>query len=340
MKTEDFEYHLPPEQIAQRPADPRDSSRLLVLDRGTQKIAHHVFHELPDILNKDDVLVFNDTRVLPARLKARKIPTGGQVEILLLRHVQARTWEAIVGGRRVQPGLQLGITDSVQAEVLENLGRSRRLIRFSAEIITELDDLGEMPLPPYITEPLRSRDEYQTMFARENGSAAAPTAGLHFTPALLDRLSVKGIRLASVTLHVGLDTFAPVPEEDPLEHTIHTEWCSLPEHTAHILRKARAEGRHITAVGTTTTRVLETAAARAPENEWIIPFQGPTDLFILPGHRFQVVDSLITNFHLPRSTLLMLVSAFAGRDQILETYRLAQREGYRFYSFGDAMLIL
>ena len=211
MKTEDFEYHLPPEQIAQRPANPRDSSRLLVLDRRTQKIAHHVFHELPDILNKGDVLVFNDTRVLPARLKARKIPTGGQVEILLLRHVQARTWEAIVGGRRVQPGLQLGITDSVQAEVLENLGRSRRLIRFSAEIITELDELGEMPLPPYITEPLRSRDEYQTMFARENGSAAAPTAGLHFTPTLLDRLAVKGIQLASVTLHVGLDTFAPVP---------------------------------------------------------------------------------------------------------------------------------
>ncbi len=340
MKTDDFFYVLPQEQIAQRPAEPRDSSRLLVLDRQSDTLSHQTFRNLPDFLDPGDVLVFNDTRVLPARLKARKIPTGGEVEILLLRQVSHDTWEALVGGKRVLPGLQLQVTESLEAAVVKDLERSKRLIQFSDDIIPQLESIGEMPLPPYIHEPLRSHDEYQTMFARENGSAAAPTAGLHFTPRLLAKIRDRGVQLASITLHVGLDTFAPVTEENPQEHAIHTEWCSLPDQTAHTLRAARAAGNRIIAVGTTTTRVLETAARRAGTAELVEPFSGPTDLYILPGFQFKVVDGLITNFHLPRSTLLMLVSAFAGRERILNTYQAAQKQGYRFYSFGDAMLIV
>ncbi|MBN1265759.1 MAG: tRNA preQ1(34) S-adenosylmethionine ribosyltransferase-isomerase QueA [Anaerolineales bacterium] len=339
MNTDDFSYELPPEQIAQRPANPRDSSRLLVLDRTSGAVSHNIFHNLPEFLNTGDVLVFNDTRVLPARLKARKIPTGGQVEILLLKQISSDTWEALAGGKRVKPGMQLEITPTLQAEILEEHSRSRRIVRFSSDIVPLLEDIGEMPLPPYIHEPLQSNDEYQTMFARQNGSAAAPTAGLHFTQPLLEKIRTRGVKLAAVTLHVGLDTFAPVTEQDPQEHTIHTEWCSLSEDTAALLRATRANGGRIFAVGTTTTRVLETAAAHATNPDWITSFTGPTDLFILPGFQFKVVDSLITNFHLPRSTLLMLVSAFAGRERILNTYQLARQMDYRFYSFGDAMLI-
>jgi len=339
MKTDDFFYNLPPEKIAQRPAKPRDSSRLLVLDRTDNTVTHHIFHNLPDLLNPGDVLVFNDTRVLPARLKAHKIPTGGQVEILLLKQITPDTWETLVGGKRVRPGLQLQITSSLQAEVIEHLGRSKRILRFSNDIKPQLDEIGEMPLPPYIHEPLQSKDEYQTLFAKNDGSAAAPTAGLHFTQPLLKKIRDNDVKLAAVTLHVGLDTFAPVTETDPQDHTIHTEWCSISNETVELLRTARANGHRIVAVGTTTTRVLETAAQMTSPPEWIAPFSGPTDLFILPGWDFRVVDSLITNFHLPRSTLLMLVSAFAGRERILATYQMAMEHGYRFYSFGDAMLI-
>ena len=346
MKTSDFDYNLPESSIAQTPAEPRDSSRLLVLHRDAGKLEHRIFHEVGEYLRPDDLLVLNQTRVIPARIHARK-ETGGRVELLLLRRRDSVTWEALVGGKGLRVGKTVQIDDGLSAEIAELLEGSERLIQFSEPIEPYLSKVGTVPLPPYIHEKLNDPERYQTVFAREPGSAAAPTAGLHFTPRLLQELQAKGVKIAYVTLHVGLDTFAPVTEENPREHTIHTEWCELPQATADLINETRQDGGRIVAVGTTSVRTLE-SAARSSNVEpplsnidfRISAFTGPTDLFILPGYEFKLVDILITNFHLPKSTLLMLVSAFAGRERILETYRTAIDEGYRFYSFGDAMIIL
>jgi S-adenosylmethionine:tRNA ribosyltransferase-isomerase len=340
VRTSDFDYHLPPEFIAQHPAEPRDSSRLLVLHRTDGSLHHHHFYDLPELLSPGDALVVNRTRVIPARLRARKRPGGGRAEILLLRRLDEQRWEAMVGGKGLSAGRQLDVEGGPGLEILEDLGGPKRLIRFEAPIEPSLDLIGEMPLPPYITSPLKGPDDYQTVYALDPGSAAAPTAGLHFTSELLGRLENAGIQRVDVTLHVGLDTFLPVKEADPQTHHIHTEWCRLDEQAAEKLSTVHAKGGRIVAVGTTSTRTLETAARLAPPDQILAPFEGPTDLFILPGFEFATVDALITNFHLPRSTLLMLVAAFAGRDAILRAYETAKSNGYRFYSFGDAMLLL
>ncbi len=340
MRTADFDYHLPSEMIAQRPADPRDSSRLLILDRKRETLSHHFFRDLPNFLSPGDALVLNETRVLPARLRGHKIPTGGRVELLLLNRRSSRTWEALVGGKGLGVGREISITKEVEAEIVEDLGGGRRVVRFNQSISPALNRMGEMPLPPYITTPLKDPNEYQTVFARHPGSAAAPTAGLHFTPEALRMIERKGVAIVKITLHVGLDTFLPVTEEDPSEHPIHSEWCQITSEAAEAINNARANGARVIAVGTTTVRTLETAARlTAPDHE-VVPFEGRTDLYILPGFHFNAVDVMITNFHLPRSTLLMLVSAFAGRERVLNAYDIAMKEGYRFYSFGDAMLIL
>ncbi len=339
MRTTDFDYHLPEECIAQRPAKPRDSSRLLVFNRDDDHVEHRIFHQLPDYLDSNDVLVLNETRVIPARLKAQKIPGGGHAEVLLLQRLKERTWKVMVGGSGLKPGKELQILNGPQAEILEDLGGVQRVLVFSEAISPLLDRLGEMPLPPYIHTPLEENSEYQTTFARHPGSAAAPTAGLHFTPSTIKAIEEKGVRIAKVTLHVGLDTFVPVREEDPSQHPIHSEWCQVPLNVVQAIRAAREAGGKVIAAGTTTVRALETAARITPEQD-ISPFEGPTSLYILPGFDFRVVDVMLTNFHLPRSTLLMMVSAFAGREQILQLYNVATMEGYRFYSFGDAMLIL
>ncbi len=339
MRTEDFDYELPPERIAQRPAQPRDSSRLMVLDRASGDVQHHIFRELPDLLEPSDLLVLNETRVLPARLEARKEPAGGRAEILLLQKEEPAVWTVLVGGKGLRPGRRFRVVGGPTAAVLEDLGGPRRRVRFDEPVEPLLDEIGAMPLPPYIERPLQDPEEYQTVYGKRLGSAAAPTAGLHFTPELLERVQSAGIGLARVILHVGMDTFAPVHEEDPKQHPIHTEWCKVPQEAAERVNATRHGGGRAVAVGTTTVRTLETAARDEGSSE-ISAFEGPTDLYILPGYSFQAVDALITNFHLPRSTLLMLVSAFAGRERILSAYEVAKREGYRFYSFGDAMLIL
>jgi S-adenosylmethionine:tRNA ribosyltransferase-isomerase len=341
LKTSDFDYDLPESFIAQTPVEPRDSSRLLVLHRDTGQLEHRLFRDIGAYLRPHDVLVLNQTRVIPARLYARK-PTGGRVELLLLRRRDDLTWEALVGGKGLAVGKSLQVENGPGAEILQDLSNSERIIRFEQPIEPFFPQVGNVPLPPYIHEKLTDPERYQTVYAREPGSAAAPTAGLHFTPRLLSELQTQGVQLAYVTLHVGLDTFAPVTEPDPEEHKIHTEWCELPLETADLINAAREKGRRIIAVGTTSVRTLESAArysylGRLPK---IAPYSDRTDLFILPGFRFALVDAMITNFHLPKSTLLMLVSAFAGRQAVLRTYEAAKQEGYRFYSFGDAMLIL
>lgn len=340
MKTDDFDYHLPLERIAQAPVEPRHASRLLVMDRASGDLQHAAFWDLSERLSPDDILVLNQTRVILARLHARKLPGGGRVELLLLRREDALTWEALGGGKGLQAGRRLELEDGPQAEIVEVLDGPRRRVRFSAPIEAYLPGHGQVPLPPYIHTPLRDPERYQTVYARQPGSAAAPTAGLHFTPELLARLEARGVQFAHLTLHVGLDTFAPVNESDPAEHHIHTEWCELlPEAAGKINAAARAGGR-VVAVGTTSVRTLETAAQHAAAGERVAPCSGPTGLFILPGYKFKAVDGMVTNFHLPRSTLLMLVSAFAGREHILNAYQQAIAAQYRFYSFGDAMLIL
>jgi S-adenosylmethionine:tRNA ribosyltransferase-isomerase len=342
LKTSDFDYHLPSQSIAQTPAEPRDSSRLLVLDRETGTLTHRVFHQISDYLRPGDLLVLNQTRVIPARIFARK-PTGGRVELLLLRREDALTWEALVGGKGLTNGKTLTVEEGPQVEILEVLEGSRRRIRFETPIEPYFPKVGHVPLPPYIHAELKDPERYQTVYSREPGSAAAPTAGLHFTPRLLEALQAKGVRLAYVTLHVGLDTFAPVTEDDPAEHHIHTEWCELPQPTADAINTTRAAGGRVIAVGTTSVRTLESAATQSKiqnRQSKIDAFIGPTSLYILPGFHFRVVDAMLTNFHLPKSTLLMLVSAFAGRETILHAYQTAIDEGYRFFSFGDAMLIL
>ncbi|MEJ2484123.1 MAG: tRNA preQ1(34) S-adenosylmethionine ribosyltransferase-isomerase QueA [Anaerolineales bacterium] len=340
MKLSDFDYQLPPERIAQTPVEPRDSSRLLVLDRKTGTIQHSVFSNILAFLNRGDLLVINQTRVLPARIYARKVPTGGKIELLFHNRRDPTSWEALGGGKRVKKGLQLSLSQDMIAEVEEELDGPRRLLRFNQPIETYLEKIGEMPLPPYIHERLLDQERYQTVYARETGSAAAPTAGLHFTPRLLTEIRDAGIGIAEVTLHVGLDTFAPVTEQDVTQHHIHTEWCSLSPQTAQQINQVKQADGRVIAVGTTSVRTLETAAGRSEANGWVVPFEGATDLYILPGYSFKVVDVMITNFHLPRSTLLMLVSAFAGRQTILDAYQEAIQQEYRFYSFGDAMLIL
>jgi S-adenosylmethionine:tRNA ribosyltransferase-isomerase len=341
LRTADFDYDLPPSLIAQTPIEPRDAARLLVVPRTDgAPLGHRHVRDLPDLLRPGDLLVVNDSRVLPARLIGRREPSGGRVEVLLLHREPSGLWEALVQpGRRLPVGARVSFGNgSVIGEVVERTASGGRLLRFSDE--AALPDVGEMPLPPYIHERLADPERYQTVYAREPGSAAAPTAGLHFTPELLARLEAQGVGLARVTLHVGLDTFRPVKEDDPRRHTIHREAFVLPEETAGKLLAARAAGGRIVAVGTTAVRVLEQAALLAAqagaEGAWIRPAAGWADLFILPGHRFRAVDALLTNFHLPRSTLLMLVSAFAGRDRVLAAYRDAVRNGYRFFSFGDA----
>lgn len=356
MYLNDFDYELPDELIAQSPADPRDSSRLLVLNRSDGSFCHRRFTDVLSWLNPGDVLVFNQTRVIPARLRGHKLVTGGRVELLLLEKLGETTWRGIIGGKGVNEGARLRFSDGdseTEATVLEVGERSERIVQFSSALEPLLEKLGEVPLPPYIHQPLSDPDRYQTVYARDPGSAAAPTAGLHFTPDLMIRLRDKGVRMAFCTLHVGLDTFQPVQEHNLLEHRMHSERIYLSPENANLINEAKLAGGKLVAVGTTSVRVLEAAALRSADiddpysaNAVVCPWRPvqaidqSTSLFIRPGYRFRAVDALITNFHLPKSTLLMLVSAFAGREQILASYELAKQEGYRFYSFGDAMLIL
>jgi S-adenosylmethionine:tRNA ribosyltransferase-isomerase len=342
VKTSDFDYNLPPEFIAQTPFEPRDSSRLLVLDRETGLLEHRVFRDIGEYLRPGDLLVLNQTRVIPARIYARK-PTGGRVEILLLHREGLLTWECLVGGKGLSVGKIIAIENGPAAEIVEVIDGSRRRVRFTEPVEPYFPKVGNVPLPPYIHEKLADPERYQTVYARDPGSAAAPTAGLHFTPRLLDELRAQGVNLAYVTLHVGLDTFAPVTEEDPDKHKIHTEWCDLPQETADAINRTRQLGGRVIAVGTTSVRTLESAAVErdTPSGYFSISsYTGNTNLYITPGYRFKFVDAMITNFHLPKSTLIMLVSAFAGRETIFHAYEIAIQEKYRFYSFGDAMLIL
>jgi S-adenosylmethionine:tRNA ribosyltransferase-isomerase len=342
MKTSDFDYELPQGYIAQTPAVPRDHSRLMVLGKGDGTIEDHLFYELPGFLRRGDVLVFNDTRVLPARLSGRRADSGGRVEVLLLRRISVGVWEGLVRpGKQLVAGAKVEIENGghlpVTAEIVGVGEDGVRTIAFSDE--SRLPRLGRVPLPPYIHTPLHDPERYQTVYARESGSAAAPTAGLHYTPELLRKIDDNGIDRLFVTLHIGLDTFRPVRVEDPSQHRVHREYGMVSAEVATRLSRARSEGRRIIAVGTTTVRLLEAVAWQsAPAS--IAPFAGWVDLFILPGHEFRLVDGLITNFHLPRSSLLMLVSAFAGREKVRRAYEEAIARGYRFYSFGDAMLIM
>ena len=341
MNTSDFNYDLPPEYIAQTPIEPRDASRLLVLHRETGVIEHTIFRELGRFLHPGDLLVLNETRVIPARLYARK-PTGGQIEILLLRREDEHTWETLVGGKGLGVGKHLRLEHGPQAEIITVLEGARRRVRFDEPVEPYLPQAGHVPLPPYIHTPLADPERYQTVYARQPGSAAAPTAGLHFTPTLITQLQSAGVRFATVTLHVGLDTFAPVTEDNPQEHLIHTEWCQVPPEAMEAVNQAKRDGNRVIAVGTTSVRTLESAVKTVSINQYsvISAFEEPTSLYILPGYEFRVVDAMITNFHLPRSTLIMLVSAFAGRERILNAYQVAKQDGYRFYSFGDAMFII
>ena len=341
MQTEDFFYNLPPERIAQTPVEPRDSSRLLVLNRRQNSLEDAVFHDIDHFLKPGDLLVINQTRVIPARINAHK-PSGGKVELLLLKRLSEDTWEVLVGGKKMKVGSTALIEGGPSAEVVEELDGSHRVVKFSAPLENLLPSVGEMPLPPYIHQKLTDPNRYQTVYANaaQTGSAAAPTAGLHFTPELMARLEGEGIKFARVTLHVGLDTFAPVTEGDPNEHQIHSEWCEVTSETAELINQTRKNGGRVIAVGTTSVRTLESAAAASTVPHQAVPISGPTRLFILPGFEFQIVDAMITNFHLPESTLIMLVSAFAGRETILNAYNEAVKRSYRFYSFGDAMLIV
>ncbi len=341
MKTSDFHYDLPPELIAQHPAEPRDSSRLMVLRRSEDSVGHDIFASLGDYLVPGDCLILNDTRVLPARLYGVKEDTGAQVEFLLLRQREEGVWECLAGpGKRAKPGSVFFFGGALlRGEVMQALPDGNRLVRFTQEggFFAALEAIGEMPLPHYITEKLDDPARYQTVYARENGSAAAPTAGLHFTPALLDSLRARGIRTGFVTLHVGLGTFRPVKAARIEDHVMHSEHYSIPEATAALIRETKADGGRVVSVGTTCCRTLE-AAMRA--HGAITACEGWTDIFLYPGCAFGCVDALLTNFHLPESTLIMLVSAFYGRERTLAAYECAVKEKYRFYSFGDAMLIL
>lgn len=339
LSTDMFDYELPKEFIAQTPVEPRDHSRLLVYSRQTDSIQHRHFYNLPEYLRAGDVLVINKTRVLPARLMGRR-ETGGIIELLLLNRREKDIWETLARpGRRIRPGERLIFSEKLSADVLRILEDGGRLVRFNYEGIFEeiLDELGQMPLPPYITERLEDKERYQTVYSKENGSAAAPTAGLHFTPELLEVIKGMGVKIVPVLLHVGLGTFRPVKVADVSQHKMHSEYYSVSAQAAQSINEAKAAGGRIFSVGTTSTRVLETVCG---DDGQIKAQSGWTDIFIYPGYKFKCVDCLITNFHLPQSTLLMLVSALCSREKILEIYEEAKREKYRFFSFGDAMLIL
>jgi len=354
MNVTDFDYDLPEHFIAQEPIEPRDSSKLMHLDRDTGEITHHVFSDIIDMIHPNDVLVMNNTRVIPARLRAFKAETGGKVEILLLNQLDDTRWQVLIGGRNVNPGMILRFDQSdVTCQVVEQLDASERIVQFSKPVNDLLVDLGEMPLPPYIHHRLDDAERYQTIYSKIKGSAAAPTAGLHFTPELLIALSRKGVKLAYCTLHIGLDTFQPVKVDQIQDHKIHSEYATLDSQNAKIINDAKLAGGRIIAVGTTSTRTLETAGIlsaggdpsdpSASENmcPWrpVIAFEQDTQLFIYPGYKWRAVDAMITNFHLPKSTLLMMLSAFAGRETMLNAYEIAKQENYRFFSFGDAMFI-
>ena len=341
LKTSDFYYDLPQKLIAQTPVEPRDSSRLMTVDRRTGKTGHGIFRDIENCLQPGDVLVINDSKVIPARLYGIKEDSGIEVEVVLLRSRGLDVWETLTRpGRRCRPGTKIVFGGGLmRGEVIETVNGGNRLIKFSYDgnnIFAVLDKIGQMPLPPYITEKLKDRNRYQTVYAREPGSAAAPTAGLHFTKELLQEIGQMGVSIAKVTLHVGLGTFRPVKEENILDHHMHSEYYTVTEETAQLINQTRAEGGRIICVGTTSTRTLESVAA---EDGTMKAASGWTDIFIYPGYRFKVTDALITNFHLPESTLVMLVSAFSTRENILHAYQVATQEKYRFFSFGDAMFL-
>ena len=341
MLKKDFWYDLPKELIAQEPADPRDAARLMVLDRKNDKILHSVFHELPHYLEKGDLLVVNNSKVLPARLMGTKVPTGAVCELLLLRQVKGDTWECLARpGKRMQPGTKVEFGDgSLTAVVDETLPDGNKYVTFTYDTETlyeKLDEFGKMPLPPYITKQLEDQSQYQTVYAKELGSAASPTAGLHFTPQLMDTIRSRGVNIAEVTLHVGLGTFRPVKVEDVTQHHMHSEFYVVEEDQAKLINDTKAAGGRVIAVGTTSCRTLESATG---EDGILKAGSGWTEIFIYPGYRFKMIDGLITNFHLPESTLVMLVSALAGKEHIMAAYEEAVREKYRFFSFGDAMMI-
>lgn len=339
MLLTDFDYDLPEELIAQKPVEPRNASRLLVLDPKEETVAHHHFYDLKKFLVPGDTLIFNDTRVMPARLIGYRDKTGGKVEVFLLRRIDGNTWETLVKpGKKALPGYKICFGDELACVVQGNTDFGGRIVKFEYQGIFEeiLDRLGETPLPPYIHEKLEDRERYQTVYSREQGSAAAPTAGLHFTKEQLAELKDMGVNLGFLTLHVGLGTFRPVKEEKIEDHVMHTEYYSIPEETANLVRDTKAAGHRVIAVGTTSIRTLEAAAVAKNE---IYGKSGNTDIFIYPGYDFKIVDAIITNFHLPKSTLIMLISAFAGREFVLKAYKKAVDEKYRFFSFGDAMLI-
>ena len=340
MKTSDFYYDLPQELIAQTPLDKRDSSRLMTLDRMTGETAHHHFYELPEFLNPGDCLILNDSRVLPARLLGQRLPGGGACEVLLLIDRGEKTWECLVRpGRKMRTGAKLSFGNGeLTAEVVGEVEGGNRLVRFDYEgiFLEVLEHLGKMPLPPYIKEELQDQERYQTVYSKVLGSAAAPTAGLHFTPELLEKIAAKGVGIGYVTLHVGLGTFRPVKEEEITDHEMHSEYCVISQETADLINRTKANGGRCICVGTTSCRTLESWAA---EDGHMEPKAGWTNIYIYPGYKFKVMDGLLTNFHLPESTLIMLVSAFAGREHVLAAYREAVEEKYRFFSFGDAMFI-
>lgn len=340
LKKSDFYFDLPKELIAQDPLDDRSASRLLLLDKNTGAVSHRVFRQITEYLRPGDCLVLNNTKVIPARLLGQREKTGGHVELLLLKRRQDDVWETLVKpGKKCRPGARISFGDGLlTAEVLETVEEGNRLVRFTYDGIFEevLDRLGEMPLPPYITHKLQDKNRYQTVYAKYEGSAAAPTAGLHFTQSLLDQITEMGVETAYVTLHVGLGTFRPVKEENVLEHHMHSEFYQVTDEAAQKINRVKEKGGRIICVGTTSCRTVESAA---DENGIVRPGCAQTDIFIYPGYRFKVLDGLITNFHLPESTLVMLVSALAGREHVLAAYREAIRERYRFFSFGDAMFI-
>lgn len=354
MKLQDFDYELPESYIAQEPVEPRDSSRLMVVNRQDESLEHRVFRDILEYINPGDVLVLNTTRVIPARVQAKRADTGGKMELLFLRQIQPDMWRVLVGGKRAQTGTRVAIPAlEIEGEVVEELEGSERVIRFNSAIDGALHEVGEVPLPPYIHQPLADSERYQTVYSRTEGSAAAPTAGLHFTPDLLIALRDKGAKLAYCTLHVGLDTFQPVHEENVQDHKIHSEWATISADDAKLINDAKLAGGRIIAVGTTSARTLETAgilsaggdpadpAASEDRCPWrpVIAFEADTELFIYPGYKWRVVDAMITNFHLPKSTLLMMISAFAGYDLTMQAYETAKQHNYRFFSLGDAMFI-
>ena len=340
MKTSDFYYDLPPELIAQTPLEKRDESRLLCLDKATGEWSHHHFYELPDFLRAGDCLILNNSRVLPARLLGRRLPGGGACEVLLLQDKGDKVWECLVRpGKHLREGARVSFGDGeLTAEIAEVLPDGNRLVRvdYNGIFLEVLERLGKMPLPPYIKEELQDQERYQTVYSKVNGSAAAPTAGLHFTPELLERIAAKGVGVGYVTLHVGLGTFRPVKEDEIEQHDMHSEYCTIPQETADLINRTKANGGRVICVGTTSCRTIESWAG---EDGTMTATGGWTNIYIYPGYRFKVMDALVTNFHLPESTLIMLVSALAGREHVLAAYEEAVRERYRFFSFGDAMFI-